>query len=108
MTEALGWFSSGILVVTIARQVWLQWRTGRSEGISPWLFIGQAIASLGFTIYSALVGNVVFVVTNGLLTLSALTGLAIVMHHRRRAGRLRPSDARRPDHSVAPAARAPA
>ena len=44
----------------------------RSEGVSRWLFVGQIAASSGFTIYSVLVGNAVFVVTNAILLASAV------------------------------------
>jgi hypothetical protein len=52
LTEAVGWVSSAILVLTIAKQVYKQWREGSSEGVSKWLFVGQMAASLGFTVYS--------------------------------------------------------
>jgi MtN3 and saliva related transmembrane protein len=84
MTEIVGWVSSFILVLTIAKQVHKQWREGSSEGVSKWLFIGQMAASLGFTIYSWLINNWVFVVTNSLMLLNGLAGLGIVLHHRRR------------------------
>ena len=84
MTEAVGWVSSGILVLTIAKQVYKQWREGSSEGVSKWLFVGQMAASLGFTIYSWLVSNWVFVVTNAVMLVNGLLGLLIVLHHRRR------------------------
>lgn len=86
-TEIIGWASSVILVLTIARQVYKQWHEGSSEGVSKWLFIGQMAASLGFTIYSWLVGNMVFVVTNSLMLLNALVGFGIVRHHRKRKER---------------------
>ena len=84
MTEAVGWASSCILVLTIAKQVYKQWKEGSSEGVSRWLFVGQMAASLGFTVYSWLVGNWVFVVTNAVMLLNGLAGLLIVLHHRRR------------------------
>ena len=87
MTEVVGWVSSFILVLTIAKQVYKQWHEDSSEGVSKWLFIGQMAASLGFTIYSWLVNNWVFVVTNSLMLLNGLAGLAIVIHHRRRRER---------------------
>jgi uncharacterized protein with PQ loop repeat len=83
-TEIVGWASSVILVLTIGKQVYKQWHEGSSEGVSKWLFIGQMAASLGFTVYSWLVGNMVFVVTNSLMLLNALAGFAIVRHHRKR------------------------
>ncbi|MBD0373766.1 MAG: hypothetical protein ICV60_23240 [Pyrinomonadaceae bacterium] len=87
MVEILGWCSSFILVLTIAKQVYKQWKEGSSKGVSKWLFIGQMSASLGFTIYSWLVGNWVFVATNGVMLLNGFAGLLIVLHHRRRAER---------------------
>ena len=87
MTEAVGWLSSGILVLTIAKQVYKQWQEGSSEGVSKWLFVGQMAASVGFTTYSVLTGDPVFIVTNSILLLNALAGLLIVLHHRRREQR---------------------
>lgn len=87
MVEALGWLSSLILVLTIAKQVYKQWKEGSSEGVSKWLFIGQMSASLGFVIYSWLVHNWVFVVTNAVMLLNGLAGLLIVLYHRRRGRR---------------------
>jgi uncharacterized protein with PQ loop repeat len=83
-TELIGWCSSFILVLTIARQVYKQWQEGTSEGVSKWLFIGQMSASLGFTIYSWLVNNWVFVVTNLVMLISGLIGFCIVLRHRKR------------------------
>jgi MtN3 and saliva related transmembrane protein len=87
LTEAVGWVSSLILVLTIAKQVYKQWQEGSSEGVSKWLFVGQMAASLGFTVYSWLVSNWVFVVTNALMLCNGLLGLLIVLHHRRRERR---------------------
>lgn len=85
--ELLGWVSSAILVLTIGKQVLKQWREGSSEGVSRWLFIGQMAASTGFTVYSLLVRNWVFVVTNALMLANGVLGLVIVLRHRRRARR---------------------
>lgn len=83
MTDIIGWSSSLILLCTIVRQIWKQWTDRTSRGVSLWLFVGQAAASLGFTIYSVLVSNHIFVATNALMTASALFGIAIVLYHRR-------------------------
>jgi uncharacterized protein with PQ loop repeat len=95
-TEAVGWVSSFILVLTIAKQVYKQWQEGSSEGVSKWLFVGQISASLGFTVYSWLVHNWVFVVTNTLMLINGLVGLLIVFRHRRQerkgAGGVRAGD----------------
>jgi MtN3 and saliva related transmembrane protein len=87
MTEAIGWVSSLILVLTIGKQVFKQWHEGSSEGVSRWLFIGQMAASLGFTVYSVLVRNWVFVVTNAIMVLNGLLGYLITRRHRRREER---------------------
>jgi len=73
--EIIGWTSSLILLATLVKQVHKQWKDGRSEGISKWLFAGQLAASSGFLVYSYLVGSWVFMVTNGLLTLNNIIGL---------------------------------
>lgn len=33
----IGWLSSAILCFTLAQQVYKQWKTKHSEGVSPWL-----------------------------------------------------------------------
>jgi MtN3 and saliva related transmembrane protein len=86
MKEFIGWASSLVLMFTICWQVYKQWQKGTSEGVSTWLFVGQILSSIGFSIYSWLVGNMVFVVTNALLLLSAIVGLSVVLYHRRREG----------------------
>jgi MtN3 and saliva related transmembrane protein len=86
-TELIGWASSFILVLTISKQIYKQWQEGSSENVSKWLFIGQMAASLGFTIYSWLVGNWVFVITNLLMLINGLIGLGIVLYHRKRERR---------------------
>ena len=93
-SDWLGWASSAILVLTLANQVHKQWKEGNSEGVSPWLFVGQMAASIGFLIYSALLGNGVFVVTNALLVANGLAGYAITAYHRRRSRRVAPHAAR--------------
>jgi uncharacterized protein with PQ loop repeat len=87
MTEAIGWLSSLVLLLTISTQVHRQWKAGSSQGVSHWLFLGQTTASAGFTVYSLLVRDWVFVVTNALLVVSALTGWLIVLKHRRQERR---------------------
>lgn len=84
MTELIGWASSALLIFTICRQVYKQWREGTSKGVSKWLYIGQMGTSAGFTVYSALLRNPVFVVTNTMLFVTALVGFGIYRHHQRR------------------------
>jgi len=83
-TEIIGWVSSGILLLTLGRQLKKQWQENSSEGVSKWLWVGQIAASLGFTIYSYLVRNWIFVATNGLLLLYGFAGILMVLHHRRK------------------------
>lgn len=78
-TDALGWGSSLVLLVTISTQIHKQWATRSTRGVSRWLFVGQACASAGFTAYSALVENWVFTITNGALLLAAFVGIALTL-----------------------------
>lgn len=87
LTDAIGWFSTAVLLLTIGRQVWTQWRTRSSQGVSKWLFIGQLVASSGFVVYSFLVGNWVFVVSNVMMLIIALVGQALYLQNKRRARR---------------------
>jgi uncharacterized protein with PQ loop repeat len=82
--EILGWASSLILLLTLGRQIYKQWQEGSSEGVSVALFIGQTAASLGFTVYSFLIHNWVFVITNALMLLNGLAGLGITIYQHRR------------------------
>ena len=81
MIEIIGWVSSFVLLLTLIRQVKKQWEDKTSEGLSKWLFIGQLIASIGFTTYSYFVGNWVFAVTNGLLTVNNLMGIYLYFRY---------------------------
>ena len=87
MTDLIGWASSLILLATIGFQVRKQWVEPPGRTVSKWLFIGQTAASLGFTIYSALLENWVFTVTNSLLLLSAIAGIVITVSRRRAAAK---------------------
>jgi MtN3 and saliva related transmembrane protein len=84
MVDALGWLSSAILLATLLSQIYKQWKQGTSKGVSKWLFIGQLATSVGFTIYSVAKGDTVFIVTNSLLTVSAIIGIYIFFHFRKR------------------------
>ena len=86
MVEIIGWASSVILLITLVKKVYKQWKDATSEGISKWLFIGQFVASVGFTIYSVLLGNWVFIVTNGLLILNNIIGICLYFYFRKRVG----------------------
>lgn len=82
--DYIGWASSLVLIVTLGQQVIKQWRSGQAEGVSRWLFIGQVAASAGFSLYSYLLKNWVFLATNLLLLLNALAGQWVTTSLRRR------------------------
>lgn len=84
-SDWVGWAASAVLIATLVRQVVVQWRQRSVEGVSSWLFVGQLTASVGFTIYSWLVGNAVFVFTNSVLLVTAITGQLIYRRNRRLA-----------------------
>jgi MtN3 and saliva related transmembrane protein len=84
MTEIIGWASSIILLITLIRQVYKQWKEGKTDGISSWLFIGQVLASIGFTVYSYLVGNWVFTVTNAILTVNNFIGIGLYFYFKKK------------------------
>ncbi len=83
MTEIIGWASSIILLLTLIKQVYKQWKDGTSEGISSFLFVGQLLASIGFTVYSYLVKNWVFTITNILLTINNVIGICLYFYFRK-------------------------
>jgi uncharacterized protein with PQ loop repeat len=86
VTDAVGWTASALLLSTLIAQVWKQWKSGDTKGISRWLFTGQIAASVGFVCYSALVGDAVFVFTNASILLTALVGQGVYRFNRRRHG----------------------
>lgn len=92
LTEALGWLSSSVLLATVVAQVRKQSESASRGGVSGWLYVGQMAASFGFTIYSWLVHNWIFVVTNALLLLVALRGWVV---QRRQSAQLSRQDASR-------------
>ncbi len=81
--EAVGWAAALALLATILTQVAKQWNDRTSQGVSPWLFAGQMAASAGFAVYSFLLDNTVFMVTNVLTLASAILGQAVVWRNQR-------------------------
>jgi uncharacterized protein with PQ loop repeat len=84
-TDLIGWAAAAILLLTLGRQVYTQWRDRTSKGVSKWLFVGQCAASAGFVVYSGLLKNWVFVVTNALILVTAVAGEIIYLRNRRGA-----------------------
>jgi len=74
MADIIGWTASAILLLTLVRQIIKQVKDRQQEGVSTWLFIGQATASALFVVYSVLLDNWVFIVTNSCILLTALVG----------------------------------
>jgi uncharacterized protein with PQ loop repeat len=83
----IGWGASAVLLATLIRQVYTQWRERSTRGVSRWLFIGQLTASTGFLIYSFLLDNWVFVFTNAALLLTALVGQWIYARNAKRSAK---------------------
>ena len=85
--DLIGWAAASILLLTLGRQVYTQWRDRTSKGVSRWLFIGQCAASVGFVVYSWLLGSWVFVVTNALILVTAVAGEFTYLRNRRTSGK---------------------
>jgi MtN3 and saliva related transmembrane protein len=79
----IGWLSSAVLLATIGRQVFTQWRTRSATGVSRWLFVGQLTASTGFALYSYLLHNWVFLVSNLALLVTAVAGEIIYLNNKK-------------------------
>jgi MtN3 and saliva related transmembrane protein len=86
-TDLIGWSAAAILLLTIGRQVFSEWRDRSTRGLSKWLFVGQLAASIGFVIYSWLLGNWVFMATNLLMLATAGIGQWIYLRNKRREER---------------------
>jgi uncharacterized protein with PQ loop repeat len=84
--DAIGWFASAVLLATLSRQVYRQWRERSTQGVSKWLFIGQTTASAGFLLYSWLLDNWVFVFTNAALLVTGIVGQIIYKRNTRVSG----------------------
>lgn len=80
--DIVGWVASALLLATLIRQVWTQARDNEAKGVSKWLFIGQIAASILFVIYSLLVGNWVFVVSNICILITAIVGQILTAKNR--------------------------
>jgi len=82
--DIVGWFAVTLLFLTMTGQAWKEWRDRVKTGISPFFFAGQVGASVAFIAYSAMVGNMIFVVGNALVLAAAVAGGAILLWNRRR------------------------
>lgn len=84
-TELIGWVSSVLLLATIMRQVYTQWKNKSTVGVSKWLFIGQLAASTGFAVYSFLLHNWVFLISNCALLATAIVGETLYIRNKKMA-----------------------
>jgi uncharacterized protein with PQ loop repeat len=80
--DLIGWSAAAVLLLTIGGQVFTEWRESSTRGLSKWLFVGQLAASIGFVIYSWLLGNWVFLATNLLILATAGIGQWIYMRNK--------------------------
>lgn len=84
--DIVGWLASAILIATLVQQVVTQVRDDSARGVSTWLFAGQIAASVGFVVYSAMVGSTVFVVTNSCILVTAVVGQVVTARKQRAGG----------------------
>jgi uncharacterized protein with PQ loop repeat len=75
--------SAAVLLATICRQVYSQWKSKVTAGVSRWLFIGQISASIGFIAYSYQLHNWVFLFSNSAMLITAVVGEIIYVSNRR-------------------------
>ena len=83
--DIVGWAASAILLATLSCQIITQWQDRDAKGVSRWLFAGQIAASTGFIVYSWMLDNWVFIVTNALILLTAVIGQIGLVVRRRQA-----------------------
>ena len=81
--ELFGWGSSIVLLTTLICQVYTQWRSRATAGVSRWLFLGQCVASVGFTVYSVHLRNWVYVTSNLAILITAIVGEGLFLFNRR-------------------------
>jgi MtN3 and saliva related transmembrane protein len=80
----IGLIATAILISTLVAQTVKQWHERTTRGVARWFFLGQVSASVGFVIYSLMVGSMLFAVTNCLILLSAVAGYVVLRMNRRR------------------------
>jgi MtN3 and saliva related transmembrane protein len=82
--DVIGWASTVVLLATIGRQVYSQWKSKATAGVSRWLFVGQISASIGFAWYSYQLHNWIFLFSNSAMLVTAVAGETIFVSNRRR------------------------
>lgn len=81
--DTIGWAASFILVATLVRQIYTQAKDKSAKGVSHWLFAGQMASSVGFIVYSWMLDNWVFIVTNSVILATAVVGQMVLLRARR-------------------------
>jgi uncharacterized protein with PQ loop repeat len=94
-TDVVGWASALVLGMTLSWQVYTQWKSKTCAGVSRWLFVGQLVASAGFVVYSYLLENRVFVMTNAFNFCAALIGQGIYLKNKKNDARMQATGAAR-------------
>ena len=87
--DLIGWASSLVLLATLAVQTVKLYRSESTRGVSKWLYVGELAASCGFTVYSALLRNWVYLFANAAGVTTAVCGLCIYARNRSRERRRR-------------------
>jgi MtN3 and saliva related transmembrane protein len=75
--------SAVVLLATICRQVYSQWKSKATAGVSRWLFVGQISASFGFICYSYQLHNWIFLLSNSAMLVTAIVGEIIYVSNRK-------------------------
>jgi MtN3 and saliva related transmembrane protein len=83
LNDVIGWLSAAILLATICRQVYTQWKSKATAGLSRWLFVGQISASIGFAAYSYQLHNWIFLFSNSAMLITAIVGEIIYVSNRK-------------------------
>ena len=80
----VGWAAVTALFLTMSGQAWKLWRDRVKHGVGKLFFVGQIASSSLFLIYSAMVGDRVFVVGNALVLAAAIVCGGILLYNRAR------------------------
>ena len=82
LEDIVGWAAVALLFMTMAGQAWKQWKDNVKRGIGKLFFAGQIAASTLFLLYSAMIGDRVFVVGNAMVLAAAIAGGSILWFNR--------------------------
>jgi MtN3 and saliva related transmembrane protein len=82
-TQDIGWAGTAVLRATICRQVYSQWKSKATAGVSRWLFIGQIGASIELFIDNF---TARFFFSNAAMMVAATVGEVIYISNRKPSG----------------------